>query len=224
MRENDFVVPNKKVRVIDHAHEKICDMSKGRRVLNVGAAGNATVYRDHGRIGWLHARLSESAAHLIGLDIDADEVEIAREMGFDMIAGNAETIQLDEHFDLIILADVLEHVDNPGLLLQNMIDHLMSEDSRIVVTTPNATAMGSIVRSLLSRPMNTYWDHVATYLPEHLQAICDRHDYLLEEIAMFSFADERTPLVRLKSHMIRWMGSIAPRINGWIYCIIKRSE
>ncbi len=224
MRRNDFVVPNKKVRVIHHAHEKIYDMSKGRRVLNVGAAGNATVYREHGPTGWLHARLSKSSTHLIGLDIDAEEVEAAREMGFRMITGNAETVQLDECFDLIVLADVLEHVDNPGLLLRNMVAHLTPQGGRIVVTTPNATAVGSIVRSVLSRPMNTYWDHVATYIPEHLQALCDRHGYVIEELALFSFPDARTPMVRLKSAVIRFLGSIAPRVNGWIFCVIRHPE
>jgi len=180
MRQGDSTVLDNLATPIADAHELIVNMARGRRVLNVGAAGNAAYYRDHGTDGWLHARLGPLAETLVGLDLDGDEVKAAAGLGFDIQVGNCETANLNDTFDLIVLADVLEHVDNPALAMANMMRHL-KPGGKIVLTTPNATFFGNVANALLRRGPNVYWDHVNLYTLENIQALCDRHEFVLAE-------------------------------------------
>lgn len=220
MRVGDSVRLDRPPRVIGDAHALIVGMAAGKRVLNVGAAGNARHYSENGTEGWLHKRLADRAARLVGLDIDEAEIAVARNIGFDIIAGDCETIALGETFDLIILSDVIEHVANPGTALVNVARHL-GTGGRIVITTPNATFAGSFLKVLCRLPPNVYWDHVALYAPEHIQALCDRHGFQLRVTAFFTLPDRRTPSVLIASAIIATLARVWPRFHASFLCIIS---
>lgn len=220
MRVSDCVRLERSPRVVRNVHAFIVDLAAGRTVLNVGAAGNARRYCESGTGEWLHKRLVDRAARLVGLDIDEAEIAVARDIGFDIIAGNCETIALGETFDLIVLSDVIEHTDNPGMALANMTRHL-APGGRIIITTPNATFAGSFISALSRRAPKVYWDHVALYAPEHIQAICDRHGYRLEDTAYFTLPDSRTIGLRVFSTVAAAVGRIWPRLHASFLCVIS---
>ena len=222
MRVGDSVRLDPEVRSI-RTHDPygvIVDMAAGCRVLNVGAAGNASCYRTHGQDGWLHKRLADKAARIVGLDIDADEIAAARALGYDIVAGNCENIRLDESFDLIVLSDVIEHLNNPGLALANLAGH-MASGGRLVITTPNATFAGNFLKTLRRRPLDVYWDHVALYAPEHIQALCDRHGYRLEAVAYYTLRDRRNLATKTKSAAMAALGWLSPGLHGAFFCVIS---
>ncbi|MCW8914463.1 MAG: class I SAM-dependent methyltransferase [Magnetovibrio sp.] len=204
-------------------HGDICAMASGKRVLNVGAAGNAAFYRENGAEGWLHAALNQVATELHGLDLDGDEINVAADMGYSIVCGNCEDAKLDQTFDLIVMADVLEHVNNPGLALTNMLNHLDS-GGQIVITTPNATFLGNVVNALLRRGPNVFWDHVNLYTPENIQALCDRHGWQMGPTRMFSLNDRRSGAVRLKSLIVEMVGKVFPRLHSGFLCVISQKS
>ena len=106
------------------------------------------------------------------------------------------------------------------MALINMTRHL-APGGRLVLTTPNATSIGAFLRVLCRRATNVYWDHVALYTPEHIQAICDRHGYELEETAFFTLPDQRTLVLRVKSAFITLFGHIWPRFHASLLCVIS---
>lgn len=219
MRQGERTVLDHPATSIADPHALILDMAQGRRVLNVGAAGNASYYRDHGSDGWLHARLAQSAETLVGLDLDGDEVQAAVGLGFNIHVGNCESVDLNETFDLIVLADVLEHVDNPTLAMANILRHL-SPGGKIVLTTPNATFFGNVANALLRRGPNVYWDHVNLYTPENIQALCDRHGWSVLQTHMYSLTDQRNISVQMKSAVIVLVGKLFPRLHSAFLCVI----
>jgi len=223
MRVGDGVRLDHAPRIVRDAHALILDMAAGRAVLNVGAAGNARYYGDHGTEGWLHKRLADRAARLVGLDIDEAEIAAARDIGFAILAGDCETVVLGETFDLIVLSDVIEHVGNPAAAVANMVRHL-ALGGRIAITTPNATSAGNFLRTLRRRPPNVYWDHVALYAPEHIQALCDRHGYRIEDIAFFTLPDRRSARTRIASGVTAALAGIWPRLHASFLCIIGAAE
>lgn len=194
-------------------------MASNRRVLNVGAAGNARWYREQGQEGWLHKRLADAAARIVGLDIDEEEIAAARALGYDIVAGNCEDIRLDEPFDLIVLSDVIEHLDNPGRALANLAAHL-APGGKMVITTPNATFAGNFLKTLLRRPLDVYWDHTALYAPEHIQALCDRHGFRFEALACYTLRDRRSLATKTKSAVVTTLGWFNPRFHGAFLCVI----
>jgi 2-polyprenyl-3-methyl-5-hydroxy-6-metoxy-1,4-benzoquinol methylase len=55
----------------------------------------------------------------------------------EIVLGNMETYSFLKEFDVIIAGDVIEHVQNQGLFLNNVFKHLKI-GGKLVITTPNA--------------------------------------------------------------------------------------
>ena len=220
MKTNDLVILDHPTGTISDPFGLILDSAHDKRVLNVGAAGNASVYADINPNQWLHARLAKTASVLVGLDLDIDEISAAKALGFDIQCGNCETAKLGQSFDLIVMSDVLEHVGNPVAALHNMFDHL-EPDGKIIITTPNATFLGNILKGILRLSPSVYWDHVQTYLPENIQALCDREGWLLEKTLFFTLSDQRSIQTRLKSIVVRGICTAFPRFHSAFLCLIS---
>ena len=195
-------------------------MAAGSRVLNVGAAGNARYYKEHGTGGWLHKRLADRAAGLIGLDIDEAEIAAARNIGFDIIAGDCETVTLGETFDLIVLSDVIEHVGNPGMALTNTARHLApgGQDRH---HHPQCHIRRNLSKSAMRPFAECLLGSVALYTPEHIQAVCDRHGYRLQDTAFFTLSDRRTPVLRVASAIVAALALLWPRFHASFLCVVS---
>ena len=50
------------------------------------------------------------------------------------------TPEADQHFDLVLASHVLEHVDNPALLLQR-IHHWLSDEGQLIAVVPNKNSV-----------------------------------------------------------------------------------
>jgi methionine biosynthesis protein MetW len=89
--------------IADHALRLL---PSGGRVLDVGCAS-----------GGLLALLRPRAGHLAGLELSATAARAAAQVGDEVICGALEDPQLPfapGSFDLVVLADVLEHLAEPG--------------------------------------------------------------------------------------------------------------
>lgn len=198
-------------------------MARGRAVLNVGCAGGASYYLPDRTEAWLHARFANAAADLTGVDIDTEEIAHATKHGWTIVEANCEDMQLDRRFDAIMLVDVIEHVANPGRALDNLVAHL-KPGGAVYITTPNPTFVADMARAMLGWGPSTYWDHVACFAPEHLQALCDRHKHALSNVLFFSHRDSRSSLHRLKSGAIAAAGRFNLRLNNaWLGVVQARA-
>lgn len=101
---------------------------KGARVLDVGCG-----------TGSMLALLSEHrGAELVGLEPEADRAAIAREGGFDVREEILSASLLDEigRFDIVLFADVIEHVAAPvGILELGRL--FLRKGGRIIASVPN---------------------------------------------------------------------------------------
>ncbi len=105
-------------------------MGKGWRVLDVGC-----------EIGHLAKRLKEELdCFVVGIEIDKRAAEIARKFYDEVIIADVEEITeinySDNYFDAIILADILEHLKRPDMLLMKLRRYLKPE-GRVVASIPN---------------------------------------------------------------------------------------
>ena len=108
---------------------------RGLRVLDVGA-----VEHDWSHINsaeWKHRRLKTWAGYLVGIDILAEKAAVLSQSGFDIRCVDATSdSDLGERFDVVVIGDVIEHVDDPVALLRFARRH-MTLEGRIIVKTPN---------------------------------------------------------------------------------------
>jgi len=112
---------------------------KGKDVLDIGSVGQTDKYN-------LWVFLKKEAGQLVGLDTEPSDNP-------DIIQGNMETYNFHKQFDVILAGDVLEHVDNQGLFLDNIRKHL-KKDGYFILTTPNAKWFNVLLRP---NPTHTLW-------------------------------------------------------------------
>jgi len=104
--------------------------------------------------GLLLATLREHAAcRGTGVERDPDAARRARARGFDVIEvdldadGWADRVS-GRRFDVVVLADVLEHVRHPVALLRTVVARCLRDDGHLVLSIPNV-AHGSVRLALL---------------------------------------------------------------------------
>ena len=195
-------------------------LAEGKSVLNVGAAGNVEYYLDGRNDLWMHERLKSLASELVGLDIDAESVAFANARGESLLLGNCETVELDKKFDLIVLSEVIEHVNAPVSAIANLMRHL-KPDGKLFITTPNPTYYGTVLRALLNRSLNVYYDHVTAYFPENLVVMCQRLGLRVIGIHFYNVKDVRTLDLKLRSWVAQQIGRLLNRYGSNFVLIVE---
>jgi 2-polyprenyl-3-methyl-5-hydroxy-6-metoxy-1,4-benzoquinol methylase len=201
----------------------IMRQAKGKSVLNVGAAGGVQGYLPSNREVWLHHQLGCVANDLVGIDIDEQGIAYAAQFGVEIANNNCETMDLNRKFDVIVLSDVIEHLNAPVTATNNLMRHL-SDDGCLLITTPNPTAFNTLLRAMTGRLINVYYDHVTCFMPEHIQGICDRYGYTADGYLFFDHIDKRNLAVRGKSLVASMISSINPRLATSFMAIVKHAK
>lgn len=133
--------------VIDKA-ELICDICRGRRVLDVGCINHsAEVALDQGE-RWLHHRIKRVAGSATGLDLLAEDAAALNARGYEIIVGDAQAFDLNRTFDVVVAADLIEHITNAAGFLKSALSH-MDEQSILVLTTPNPFDFSQMMQVLV---------------------------------------------------------------------------
>jgi len=81
--------------------------------------------------------------HLYGVEMSEDRIGYLNDLGFKGYYGRIEDIKEDlppASFDLIILLQVLEHVENPRTLMQSLAG-LLKQGGILIIETPNAESL-----------------------------------------------------------------------------------
>lgn len=121
------------------------------RVLDVGCG-------DGFHLGLL-ARFGSPGWRLMGVDVDARAVEIARDSGLDVYLGTVEDVNLDPaSVDVVYTLQTLEHVADPAGFLRS-IYRVLKPGGRLVIVTDNTD---SVDFSLFRR---RYWG--GYHFPRH---------------------------------------------------------
>lgn len=105
----------------------IIGRGEGKRALDIGCAQ-----------GHLLKELSKHGWNCIGIDSDVLDIEVCRSQGLQVFEMDlCDNFPLDlGRFDLVILADVLEHLANPEHLLR-CLHPILNQGASIVVSIPN---------------------------------------------------------------------------------------
>lgn len=113
---------------------------KDLKVLEVGAGFGETLF---------YLKQQGIASEAIGLDIFEDVAKKDQYKNIDgFIFGNIEELELpqfNERFDVILLADVLEHLIEPGLVLEKLKEYL-KPNGEILVSMPNIRHYSAFVK------------------------------------------------------------------------------
>lgn len=126
----------------DNTHSRVIRLvGKDRHVLELGPA-----------TGHMTRMLRDRGCTVVGIEVDTDMAEQAARYCERVIIGDLDQLDLDaelgsEHFDVIIAADVLEHLKDPLSALRRL-RRFLSSDGHVVISVPNI-AHGSVRIALL---------------------------------------------------------------------------
>ncbi len=128
--------------------------------------------------GLLTARFAAHFERIVGVDASARHLSQARQRLPDVEFHESliETLHLGERFDTVLMLNILEHVEDPVLVLGKAAEHLQ-DDGVVIVHVPNAHAVNRRIAVL----MGTLTD-CEELSPFDLQVVGHRRSYHLASL------------------------------------------
>ncbi|WP_395667036.1 tetratricopeptide repeat protein [Methylocella sp.] len=120
----------------------------------------------------------------VGLDLRADNVATLRSLGYEAHCASVETIEAHEPFDVVSMADVLEHMPFPRQGLEAA-RRLLRPGGALLLSMPNMEAM--TWRLLHANKVNPYWgeiEHYHNFSRRRLYALLREHGFEPAEYAV----------------------------------------
>jgi len=116
---------------------------------------------------WVHRLLLNSAKQVFGLDVEFDASEVAKLPHPERYKkGTAEGFDFDVKFDVILAADLIEHLSNPGSFLDSC-GRNVKDGGRLIITTPNCFNLFNIASKMtktepiMNKDETCYFNHRA---------------------------------------------------------------
>lgn len=150
--------------------EKHC---KGKDVLEIGCVGQAYKFRIH------EAIKKTKPSFLMGIDIQKDGIENGKKLGHNVEAISIEDEAIDRKFDVIVMTEVIEHLNNCGRAIEN-IKKMMNKDSILIITTPNCFAPKWLQQIQSKGKTNTNIDHVMWFDRQTLTSLFGRFNMKIQ--------------------------------------------
>ena len=154
----------------------ILECCQGKRVMHLGCGWPP---------GMLHVALSQVAALNVGVDIaipedECSEVFARRDLDFSPV-----TLPWNRDPEVVVVAEILEHLANPGMLLHEIREGTARTQESVIITVPNAYS--SVARRHVTGGMeNVHRQHVAWYSYKTLHTLVTRYGFTLVEMAWYN--------------------------------------
>ena len=181
-----------KVPVLFGRMELILERCKGKRVLHLGCV-DAGLLHERLRCGELmHQKLAEVSSELWGIDINADDISLLRDRGFNnLIVGDIchlDQIEIiwEKTFDVIVASEVMEHLQNPGLFLNGVRGLMVPGKTELIITVPNAFRIDTLIQ-LLHRVEYVHPDHHYWFSYHTITSLVQENGFGIEKVYVYSF-------------------------------------
>jgi 2-polyprenyl-3-methyl-5-hydroxy-6-metoxy-1,4-benzoquinol methylase len=205
----------------------IVEHARGRRVLDCGVIGSTLMPASEQLANLpqsLHWRIAAVAQDAVGIDV-ADVVEEAnvRYPQLNLVKASAEDLSdLEGPFDLVVLGDLIEHVSNPGLVLDEArsIIHTAGE---IIITCPNALGAPNYLRFLLGR-FREGLEHVTAHNKWTISQLLQRHGFTVREIHTCLDRDPANAVRRRTFRLLAFGLRLMPELGGTLIVVARRTR
>lgn len=203
---------------------------KGSWVLDLGCSS-----------GYLaKAMVQERASRVLGVEVDAAASKLARSFGIEVVDGSLTDVQTMARvaargpFNVVVAADILEHLTNWERVLDWIREDLLAPDGRLIASIPNVANYTVRKRLLLGR--FDYTDrgilddtHVRFFTASSIKLALKRHDFDIEEwrVAADTLPLDRyfqgSPALRsVKALVNRWLLARFPNLVAFQFVVSAR--
>ena len=132
-------------------HQQIIKLAgRNKRILEIGCAG-----------GYMSHAFIKHGCSVTGVEIDSEVAKKSQKICHKLIVGDIENQAVinrlkDTKFEVIIIADVLEHLKTPHLALARLVE-LLDKNGKIIISVPNIGFLTNRWLHLLGRFDYTRW-------------------------------------------------------------------
>ena len=181
---------------LDAKNDIIKKYCTDKDVLHVGCTDSPQTEMSWKQGNFLHFQLEQIAKSIVGIDLDAKSIGFLRQQGINNIVEmNAENITLTQKFDVIVAGDIIEHMNNPGLFLEQ-VPGLLNREGLLVISVPIAFSFVSVLYAWLAGKERIHKDHCFYFSPKTLATLCSRYDLL--PVSLF-FVNQKSKLATNKT-------------------------
>lgn len=183
----------------DHKIAFVLRHARGKDVLDLGCVQhNPENFKSR---FWLHKALSSVASRLEGLDLYAEGVSYLKELGLNVSVGNASHFDLGRLFDVIVVGDLIEHLEDFAGFLGCCRAHLRP-GGKLLISTPNPWYWRNIAKAFLLREVANNPEHTCWLCPRTLRQLVRRHGMDVVEVHFGSryLRDRIVPLPKGVKH------------------------
>src|SRR5437868_2539443 len=100
----EILAKARSAKVVRDRIEHLCDLARGRKVLDIGCVEHFAEAAEHPK--WLHGHLAKVAGSCLGVDILQEEVENLKAKGYTVRVADLTTQPIAEKFDVIICGEL----------------------------------------------------------------------------------------------------------------------
>lgn len=190
----------------------IVNLCAGREVLDLGCVDHsAKRFLELGE-KCLHTRLKQVSHKLVGVDILEEDAGILNALGYDIRCGDVESFDLRARFDVIVAADLIEHLMNIGRFFESVAAH-MRQDGLFVISTPNPFNIEQTMRAIFEQKIGVNVEHTCWLDPVVLYQLVSRSPF---EIVDFHWVHTRFKmkcLVRPFKYMVNPLAELLMRVR-----------
>jgi 2-polyprenyl-3-methyl-5-hydroxy-6-metoxy-1,4-benzoquinol methylase len=178
-------------------------LAEGVEVLDVGCMGKKADGSIPDATASLHQALKSVCKSIVGVDSDEDGIRLMARAGFQVSCDDITTMDLERTFDLVVAGEVVEHLPNPGLALENLGKHL-NHTGKLVVTTCNPFYYRQQSKIARKGIIQVHPEHTAWYDPITLRFLLNSSGLQVIRGAWLSPRKRLNPMVMLAKRRKYW--------------------
>lgn len=214
--------------------DKIMDLCKGKNVLHLGFIQHHDLWRKKiAENDWLHEKINIVSNYLVGIDYLADDVEIIKnEYGYEAYCADVTKKEdmwrikhcIDMDIDVIVCGELIEHVANPGMMLDNL-RMFMSKNTILIITTPNPFSEHRM-QLMKSGHYEYEWlnkEHVCWYSFQTLKQLLERMEYKEVDYGYYD-AEKKVSerlMQRVKDYIKKRIKPLCKELSNGLFFVAK---
>jgi Methyltransferase domain len=172
---------------ITNREDFILNFCKNKNVLHIGFTDYPYTKEKWQHNNLLHAKIKKVAKFTFGIDNNQSSIDEYINLSGDTqvkytdITNEYPSDVLANNYDVIVFAEVLEHLQNPAKAIAVMAKTFRS-NTKILVTVPNYTSLDSISASL-NKTESIHRHHYWYFSPYTLNKLFENHGCVCEEMS-----------------------------------------
>jgi len=167
-----------KTKLVGNRFEVIRRYIENKKVLDLGCVDHDVIREK--KDAWLHKNIKKYASYVLGVDLDKRGIKELKKKGYNVICDNVENMNLKKKFDVIITGDLIEHVSNQGIFLENIKKHLKKQ-GYLIISTPNSNNFFNFIEVCLFGKVRVNPEHTLWHSHSTLEQLLLRHNFKILE-------------------------------------------